>query len=228
MDKNIFVLVVFGILFGIAISCDTMEDTYKEFVSSGETLYIGKADSIKVKGGRNRLELTWLLLSDPKVASYKVFWNNRADSIEDNLVKTKNVDTVRIMFDPIKQGIHQFDIYLYDKEGNSSVRSSKIGEVYGSDYENSLLNRTYLSAIRQDGNIIIQWMPAEPEVTMVEVEYKNNMDKLVKKEIPGKVNVDTLFNFPINGSFSYRTVFLPDSLAIDAFYAPTETFNFVN
>ena len=57
-------------------SCKKMDDIYREFYESGETVYVGKADSIKVRGGNERVELTWLLLSDPKVASYKVYWNN--------------------------------------------------------------------------------------------------------------------------------------------------------
>ena len=99
MSKNILILLVLSLLFSIFTSCENMEDTYKEFVGDGETVYIGKADSIKARGGRNRLELSWLLLSDPKVSSFKVYWNNKGDSIEGDLVKTENVDTVKLMMD---------------------------------------------------------------------------------------------------------------------------------
>ncbi|MDD4591224.1 MAG: DUF4998 domain-containing protein, partial [Parabacteroides sp.] len=66
----------------ILASCENIKDTYEEFIKDGEIIYVAKADSIKVRSGKNRLELSWLLLSDPNVAKYKVFWNNNRDSIE--------------------------------------------------------------------------------------------------------------------------------------------------
>ena len=212
------------LLLVFAIGCENMEDTYKEFIGSGETTYIGKADSIKTRGGKNRLELSWLLLSDPKVSSYKVYWNNKADSIEGKVVKTTGVDTVKVMFDNIDEGEYQFDIYLFDNDRNSSVRSSKRGEVYGSRYENSLLNRTFESAIRDDEDLIVDWMPAENGVVMVELEYIDSSNKTIKKQIAGGADLDTLFNFPLGGTFSHRTLFLPNPFALDMFHTSLTTF----
>src|SRR5690606_31002279 len=76
-------------------SCGKMDDTYRDFLADGETVYVAKADSLKVRPGRERVELEWLVMSDPKVKHYKVYWNNRTDSIERDLDRVKDGDTVR-------------------------------------------------------------------------------------------------------------------------------------
>lgn len=200
-------------------SCESMEDTYKEFTESGEITYIGKADSIKTRSGRNRIELSWLLLSDPKVSNYKVFWNNQNDSIEDRVVKTSQVDTVKHIIENINEGEYQFDIYLFDDDGNSSIRSSIRGVVYGEDYEKSLLNRTFTSASRENEDLIIEWMAAESDVLYTELEYKNTLGEIVDKVIESTTNVITLTNIPIGGEFTYRTVFMPEPTSLDYFYS---------
>ena len=226
MKTKILSLIAIVSFIGLFTACDSMEDINNTFVGDGEFVYIGKADSIKTKPGRNRLELSWLLLSDPRVASYKVLWNNKADSIQGMLTKTEGVDTVRIMFDNMNEAVHQFDIFLYDKLGNASIRSSINGRVYGLKYEASLLNRTFEREIRDGDNLIMEWVEAGEDVAAVEVEYLDNSNKMVRKQIPGKTIIDTLQNFPLGGSLMYRTKYLPEPLAIDAFYSDYQNISF--
>jgi hypothetical protein len=220
--KKLLLILVAAILLGSMGGCESLEDTYKEFIGTGETIYIGRADSIKTKGGRNRIELSWLLISDPKIAAYKVYWNNRTDSIEGNLVKSDQVDTVRLLLENLPENIYQFDIFLFDKNRNSSVRSSSIGRVYGENYERTLANRTYTSYERSGLNLIIDWMEPESNMVMVEVEYQNTEGEEVVRRILPELLTDTLTQFPISGTFEYRTLYLPEPNAIDTFYsAPT-------
>ena len=226
MKTKILSLIATVFFIGLFIGCENMEDLNNKFIGQGEYVYIGKADSIKTKGGRNRLELSWLLLSDPRVDSYKVLWNNKTDSIQGKLTKTEGIDTLSMMFDNMKEAVHQFDIFLFDKAGNSSIRSAINGRVYGLEYERSLLNRTFETAKRNGKNLIIEWVAAEKDVVAVEVEYLDNENRNVKKQIPGKAILDTLINFPVGGSLIYRTKFLPDPSALDAFYSSLRNVDF--
>src|SRR5690606_16328711 len=88
------------VLIGISAfmsSCKKLDFNYRQFIGDGEITYTGKADSLKVRGGDQRAELSWLLVADPKVTSYKIYWDNRQDSTSGTLVKTDNVDTVKVM-----------------------------------------------------------------------------------------------------------------------------------
>lgn len=217
--KNIYfnILISFIVIVVSLIGCKDMEDTYHEFVADGEKIYIGKADSIIVRGGENRAEISWLLISDPKVSSYKIYWNSRQDSVENSVIKTDNVDTVRVLLDNISEGTHHFEIITYDKYGNSSVPAQANGVVYGSKYQSSLLNRTYLNFERDKKNLVINWMPAETTLAGVELEYVDIDGKTVTRMIPAIIETYSLPNFPVDGSFRYRSLFLPDPFAVDTF-----------
>lgn len=202
----------------VMAACKKMDDTYRQFIEHGETVYIAKADSIKVRGGLNRLEVSWLLLSDPKVDRYKLFWNSRQDSLEKTVTKTQDVDTVRVMLNDMEEGTHYFEIVMFDKDGNSSLPVETFGVVYGERYQSGLLGRTYRDIGRIENNLEVDWMPAEPSLVGVEVRYQNTDGNLIKHIVSSSVGLDTLENFPIGGSFEYRSVFRPDSTSLDLFY----------
>ena len=225
--RSLIHIAVLGIVALIVIpGCETMEDTYSQFSKVGETLYIAKADSIKVRGGNYRIELSWLLLSDPKIHSYKVYWNNRRDSIANSVVKTEGVDTVRLLLTNMREDVHNFDIYTFDKHGNSSVRASTVGRVYGDNYKGGLLNRTYKSLTRKGSDVIVQWSASDNTVLHVELNYLNSENMMVSKRIPRSVEKDTLLKFPTGGTFNYRTVFLPEPAALDIFYSSERSVTF--
>lgn len=220
MKTNILVKLFFLLVISGFVSCGDMTDTFSEFIAGGETIYVGKADSVKSRGGRERIEVSWYLLSDPKVTGYKIFWNNKRDSISGSLVKTDNVDTVRVLMENMPEYVYNFDIFLYDNAGNSSIKSSVVGRSYGAFYEESLLNRTYTNIRRLSGtsNIVVNWANKSDEMIGVEFSYVDVSSNNVKLMI-GKQNTDTVLNIPVQGSFQYRTAFKPEINALDTFYS---------
>lgn len=205
-------------------SCKKMEDNYQQFIENGETIYIGKADSIVVKGGDNRVEVSWLLMSDPKVSSYKLYWNGRRDSIQNTVIKTDKVDTVRVMLNDMSEGTHHFEIVTFDKFGNSSVPAHASGKVYGSKYESTLLNsnRIIRALDRDDKDLIINWMPAAGTLAGVELEYVNTDGETEVHSIASSLDVYILPNFPNDGTFKHKSLFVPEALAIDTFHTAFE------
>ena len=138
------------------------------------------------------------------------------------------VDSKEIVefFNDMKENYYQFDIFMFDKAGNSSVRTSHIGRVYGENYQRSLVNRTYSSEQRASSDLIIDWIPVESHLLGMMVKYRNTLDDLVEKLIPGDVVTDTLFNFPVKGSIECQSLFLPEPLALDTFYTAPSTITF--
>ena len=211
-----------AVLLFVIAGCKEMDDTYEDFIKKGETVYIGKADSLLLRGGNNRIELSWLLISDPKVHKYKVYWNNRRDSAENLVTKTNSVDTVRLSIDNLPEGTHHFEVFLFDKNGNSSVKVTGIGKVYGERYKASLLTRAYRTITRKGSDLMISWMPADESLKEVLVEYVNINQERVVKKLSRTATLDTLRNFPLGGKFTYRSVFLPEKLALDEFSTEAE------
>jgi hypothetical protein len=223
--KSLFVSrFVLCVLFIVAVAgCKKMDHTYREFIGDGETIYVGMADSLKAVGGNQRIQVSWLLIADPKVAAYKVFWNAGRDSLSGTVVKTSAVDTVKLLIDNMDEGTHHFDVYLYDGRGNRSVKSSTIGKVYGERYRQSLLNRAFRTFQRSGANVNITWMPADDTTTRVELNYTDSDGNNVNLIVPASSNATTLSSVPSNAAISYRTFFSPEPQALDEFVTASTT-----
>lgn len=221
MRTNLFKYTGIGVISLLVLffsRCEKMEDTYKQFYQDGETVYVGKADSLITRPGKNRIELSWLLLSDPKVTSYKVYWNNRSDSVIGVVHKTAEIDTVSVLFHELEENIYHFEVIHYDKNGNSSIVASTVGQVFGENYQQSLLQRRLLSASRDRRDVAFEWDEAEMEVIGVELEYVNQENNSLKHFIGDDIIFDTLKNVKRDEEILYRTAFLPAPNAIDTFY----------
>lgn len=209
----------------IASGCKKMDFNYKQFIGDGEIKYVSKADSLHVRGGDERAELSWLLMSDPSVSSYKIYWDNKQDSVMGKVVKTDDIDTIRVIVDNISEGSHEFQVYLLNDNGNTSVMASTMGKVYGTLYKRTLLNRliAHTQFFKGDQLEIEMGLPEETFLYS-EIKYLNTDDEWISRIIMPEVEIDTLSDFPNGGEFEMRSAFKPDSLALDTFYTEFETY----
>jgi|AGTN01.3.fsa_nt_gi hypothetical protein len=221
MKKNNILNTFICIVLISFISCGDMDETYRQFIEDGEIIYVGKADSVSTRGGKERIEVSWLLLSDPKVSKYKIFWNNRADSVTGSVTKTEMVDTVRVLLNNMPENLHNFIIYLYDDRGHSSIPSYVSGSSYGDFYSSTILNRTYSSITRiGTSDIQIKWNTAPGGLVKSEVSYVDTAGETITEVIPNDVEASILNNFPVGGTFEYKSAYLPEPEALDIFYTP--------
>jgi hypothetical protein len=220
------VAIIAVILLAIA-ACSKMDDYKDTFLSSGEIQYTGKADSVKFHSGYKRVQLSWLILSDPKVTRAKVYWNYRKDSAEINIQRTAGVDTIRLMVGNLPEGTYNFEIFTYDKVGHSSIPSVITGKVYGERYEASLLYR----GIDMGSSSVINVMPPYHAAILVwraynstdgiigmELKYKDEDDVQQTVVTPAEEGSTMLMKYVPGSAIEYRTLYKPDSLAIDTFY----------
>lgn len=213
---------------GLLAACSKLQDSYKDFVGSGEIYYPGKADSLKIYPGRNRILLTWLLTSDPKITKTTLYWNNKSDSAVIPVQRTAGVDTIKKMLNPMPEGTYTFEVYTYDSKGNRSVSVSKIANVYGSNYNVTLVNRTLknFAMIRPTSDTaILDFYPGAPQHIGVDVRYKNALGDSIFLLVPQKPDTArvNLLKYPKGSSFKYRTLYKPETNAIDTFYAEYES-----
>lgn len=206
------------------LGCKKMDDTYKEFIKDGEIVYISKPDSLKVFVGRERIQLQWLLISDPKVKSYKVYWNNRADSLQGQVTKSSNVDTVRVIVNNLPEGTYNFEVLQFDNFGNSSVKTSVVGRTYGTLYEGTLYNRPRSEIKRHGNDVHLTLAPTDESFKGIEVSFLDNNSvskKILFKESTNKIIIP---DFPFGGKFTYKTFYAPDTLYVDLFNSIADTY----
>ena len=59
----------------LAIGCEDLEDTYKDYAGDGAIRYLGKATGVSVHPGWKRLLVKWTNSVDPAIVNVKVQWN---------------------------------------------------------------------------------------------------------------------------------------------------------
>lgn len=197
-----------------------MNETYHDFWESGEKIYPASPDSLKTFSGRNRIKLQWLNIGDPTLRKAVIYWNNHSDSLVVPLKEGNSIgsDTTRVIIDALAEGAYSFDLYTYDQYGNRSVVANAIGKVYGDTYAHALLTRLLKNNSFLNDTLHIQWGdPADNTSIGTEVVYEDSDGNEIHRVV--SPNADTTIITDYTGHyFKYRTLFLPDSTAIDTFY----------
>ncbi|TCS90272.1 F5/8 type C domain-containing protein [Anseongella ginsenosidimutans] len=205
-----------GLLAGLA-SCSEMDD-YKQYLPEGEIRYVGRADSVMVYPGKNRILFTWLLISDPNVSRCKVYWNNRGDSAEIAVQKTAGIDTIYLLLENMTERTYNFEIYTYDDEGYSSVPVFESGTVYGDKYQAVLLPRLVNEAWLREDTAVLDFAAPGNEVVGTELKYTSISGQEATFMVHPDSSQAKIADYKPGTPFQYRTLYLPDSLSIDTFY----------
>lgn len=208
---NILYSILGIIILGIA-SCSKSND-YEKYIKNGVITYPGKIKSVRVESGRERVNLFLTLGSDPLVTKVKAFWNNHQDSAELVLKSTQQI--VPMTINALKEGRYNFELYTYDKDGNSSVAQTASAVVYGKVYEETLSDRPLLSAVCG----AIKWGEPSADMLGVQLKYVDASDKLKTIFVPNSDKVTSITDIGANRTFEYRTLYAPDTTVIDTFYS---------
>ncbi|QJB33052.1 DUF4998 domain-containing protein [Chitinophaga oryzae] len=219
-NKSLLLYLFIGMM--IFAGCSKM-DAYLDIAGREEIAYTGRVDSLKVLPGDGRLELTWLLISDPKITGVTIYYNSKKDSVVMPVKRSQGVDSMYHLFSSMPEGTYSFEVYTWNNAGSRSVPAYITGRSYGSIYKNSLLNRALTDAVITDSNAVLSWGLAEETVTGMEVTYTNNAGATITVKEPRTAASTTLTDYKPGSSFSYRTLFRPDTLCIDTFYTTAVT-----
>ena len=204
----------------IFLSCTkTKNNAYRDYMTGGEQTYPGRADSILVRPGYKRAQLSIALGSDPLVKKVRVFWNNGQDSAEANVTHTTGADTVTLLLSDLAEGNYNFMAYTFDAEGHRSVACYGSGIVYGDGYTSSLSNRTLLAVMQtEDGSkITLEWGAASEDDLGTQVHYLaadgTDRELVITKDVSETVLTD----YKGNSTLRFQSSFKPDPLAIENF-----------
>lgn len=83
MRRISFLLIIFSLM--LFAACDSIEDTYKEFVGDGPIRYPGKCTNITVAPGWECLRVSWDISSDPDIKHILVTCISETDTLKKEL-----------------------------------------------------------------------------------------------------------------------------------------------
>jgi len=215
-ERNRLIIFFMVIVVGFC-SCKKMDDTYREYIEGGEIVYVSKADSVNAYPGHNRVLLTWLKGTDPKVSLVRVFDRNG------KLLKEKNVDEgaikQEVLLEEIPEGTHALGVVTVDDKGNTSVKVTVSATSFGQRYQSALQTRRVERAVYQGEYVQIDWYTPTAGAIATEVVYEDENGDEVVVVTPAGERRTILSDFAKKTQIKYRTLFMPSELAIDTFYS---------
>ena len=219
--KNITYSILLGIIL-IFPSCKSADSLYEEFLIPNGRSYPAKALNLEAHSGRERIAITWQNGSDPKVVKARISWNNYTQWEEIDIVPGMNI--ISRIIAPLDENTYSFIVRTYDDEGNISVPVEVIGAAYGEAYEGSLVNRSMKNALYDDfeGVFRVEWNESEEREAGIEISYTDVEDRSQTWMVDPSETVTTISDLKSGTPVSYKTVYKPDSTAIDLFYAPAK------
>jgi hypothetical protein len=227
--KRIYAIVTS--LFSLLLfSCGDILEDIQPYLDRGETIYVGKLDSVKVFPGKNRIKITGNMPYGFTQVKCNILWINplgENDSKEFPIVRNVSNEPFEFIIDNLSEGQHDFTITTHDAIGNSSIQIEANGYSYGDIYQSILENRKIDNIVVQEisaesGNVwqaTIKWLNLNnDEVQGCQVEYEQPDGNFKEIYVPIEETTTSFTDYKPNGSLRWNTVYLPDSLSIDKFY----------
>jgi hypothetical protein len=194
--------------------CDDNNFMHQKYLDAGETLYMGKADSVKFSAGNERVKFTWMLNADPRIDKSVFYWNDGKDSavIPVNRTQSGALEMETIL--DVEEGIYTFRLVTKDDENHKSLAIERSVQVYGPTYISRLTNRN-LSSSFDNGTLTISWIMVESAfiqyTTVRYTDYSipaNPVERSVRVE---NTDTHTLLEGAREGdTFSISTSYLPE------------------
>lgn len=198
--------------------CSKMDD-YREFAAGKVKKYAGRVDSLRLYPGDGRLVMSWLHIADPNVNRVTISWN-AADSVVVPVKRTDNPDSLAYEFKPLPEGVYSFTVVTTNSFGERSVPVFISGKSYGENYKGTLLNRPLEDAwLPESGNAVLKWGAKEETCIGVKIAYTKNDGSPAEGYLEDAAAEIVLNDYKPGTPFTYRTLFKPEPLSIDTFYA---------
>jgi hypothetical protein len=188
-------------------------------MENGEIIYLGKTDSLLAYPGYERAKILWLPPKDAKVKQVKVLWNNQADSVIVPVERLPFGEFQEVVIDDLTEGVHTLTVYTMGDHGYKSVRAELNVQVYGENYLNAILNRFPVNVAYWDNVLDLTFAAAAESVVKTEISYTDINGNIQTASISNELNDISIQDLDPDQPVRYRTEHMPDSNAIDQFWA---------
>jgi hypothetical protein len=207
------------VIFMMVVSCQTIDETFEEFTIDGETIYIGRSDTVIVGAGYNKLRFWVAINSDPKISKGLLESNDGSVRHEFDVVRTKSGnDTISFDLD-VEEGEYNFGLFLLDNNGNSSVRREFQATAYGEKYKSSLINRGILNIEAYETNAIFHWSDAPRNAIETLLTYEDGAGVMQTVNVSNDDTQTTVDSYKRGGRIIITTTYKPTENAIEVFEA---------
>ena len=114
------IIIILCVIAGICSSCNDMLENIQPYLNEGETIYVGKVDSLTASSGRNRILLKGLYIYGVTQKKCVIRWQSQGEedkSLELDVVRENTIDPFEVMINDLEEGQYEFSITTYDAKG---------------------------------------------------------------------------------------------------------------
>lgn len=217
------------LLFGLflMISCVKMEEVHQDYISDGEIIYRAKPTDIVGYSGINRAKLAWKLVCPTFVTKCEIREND--STLFEVPIEYNDTVNIEYILSDLDEKTHTFSIYSLNSEGNSSIRSDIIVEVFGEKYSNTLKTNTFLKSVwrRVDDKqkVLIQISErSSSKIVSTNIFYLNSAGKETNIQVNPATSVVEIENVANDSYFKLQDLYQPVINCIDTFPAPAQEY----
>lgn len=211
--------------FLVVIACTPLDETYSDFTSGSETIYVGGPDTVLVSSGIEKVRFSVIINADPKITSgeLKTFDNSITHQF-DVIRQHTGRDTINVDLD-LSEGNYRFLITLLDDNGNKSIEKEVPVTVLGDNYLQTLAARKITSVLYDKANgggeegAVISLDKSFEGLQEVRIYYPNSAGEEQTIVLNRLENSVKLTDFEAGGAFTMESVYGPENPFID-FIAP--------
>ena len=211
LNKIIGLLVWLAVGF-ICQSCSDITEMQREYLDRGETLYVGRLDSIKFRGGLHRVQMEGLLNYARSASRCVISWNDQ--SVEYAIDEISTGDTAKVLIKNLEEGTYRFFVQTFDEEGNKSVKSECYGYVYGDEYIMSQSPKFITEMVPDPDKMTLKWNLSDNAIK-VQLSYENISGETVRQMLPGDVKETEIADWKEGGKIECITYTIPEENALD-------------
>ncbi len=206
-------------------ACSGQLDTIQEYLDAGETIYAAKMDSVDIRPGHNRVEVTGLLKYGMDTEKCVIRWLPDNDSLAVPVQRVNPVDTFRVFIENLPEGTYQFEIVTYNKSGYRSIATNKGSKTYGERYISSLRIRSLLGAEVRGGNLVLNFSSEMAEALETKIFYLDSDGRQQQMPVSRGTNQVEFADWKPRGAYEVKTYYIPEVNAVDTFFvSSTGTF----
>lgn len=221
MKNYIYVIVMLLMLFSVntlVASCEDINDKHDLYMRQGETLRVGKVDSLSLYSGNMRARLKcWV--GDYRAKKLMITIENSDEVIWFNLSEANREDSVVVNIPNLQEGTNQLS-FVTTNEGKTilSIPVKATVAAFGERYQTLLSQRTISKAESVGGRVKISWgARLSAQLVGQEVSYRTMAGNDTTYRIPASESLSVLYNARPSGTFSYQSLYIPTVNAIDTF-----------
>lgn len=208
-------------------SCDSMDESYKGYLEGGEIVYRAKAKELIASPGHHRVKLEWQLEYPTQVVKCEVCTGDKVLAVLP--VKYDDLVKMECTIDNLEEQTYTFSVYSFDAQGNRSIKTDVIVDVYGERYIASLRAERSVEEVLRKADTpsdVMIMLPASSstKLTGTDFTYKSTSNKEETIHLLPTQNTIEIADVAADSYFILQDSWKPVANAIDEFKAPIQKY----